>query len=237
MIKSTPAEIAARFDADVERFSDLAAGQATIPDSALAQELLVAVAARHNPGPSSVLDLGCGAGNLTLRLLVALKTPPERIRLVDLSRQMLNRASERIRASGYAGDLETIHGDLRDVDLGGPHGAILAAAVLHHLRGEAEWRETFARLRNALVPGGLLLIHDMVATSLPAAGEIVRERYGKHLATLKDEAYRDAVFAYIEREDSPEGLADQILWLRDAGFEGVDVLHALDGFAAYVARA
>ncbi|RYG28630.1 class I SAM-dependent methyltransferase, partial [bacterium] len=85
MRKSTPAEIEARFDADVERFSDLATGQATIPDSALAQDLLVAVAARHSASPVSLLDLGCGAGNLTLRLLAGFERPPERVRLIDLS--------------------------------------------------------------------------------------------------------------------------------------------------------
>ncbi|RYG29419.1 class I SAM-dependent methyltransferase, partial [bacterium] len=119
--KSTPAEIEARFDADVERFSDLAAGQATIPDSALAQDLLVAVAARHNARPRSLLDLGCGAGNLALRLLMAFDTPPARVRLIDLSGPMLVRAEERIRATGFAGDLEAVQGDLREVDLGGGH--------------------------------------------------------------------------------------------------------------------
>lgn len=237
MEKSTPAEIEARFDADVERFSELAAGQATIPGSALAQDLLVSVAVLHDPAPESVLDLGCGAGNLTLRLLAQLHSPPERIRLIDLSGPMLERAADRIRAAGFRGDIETVKGDLRQVDLRGPHEVILAAAVLHHLRGEAEWRETFARLHAAIAPGGLLAVHDMVATKGFAAAEAVRRRYGKHLVELRDEAYRDHVFAYIEKEDTPESLADQILWLRDAGFESVDVLHALDGFAVYVAVA
>lgn len=236
MRKSTPDEIEARFDADVERFSDLSAGQATIPDSTLAQELLILVATRHNPAPRSVLDLGCGAGNLTLRLLSALDHAPERIRLVDLSGPMLDRASERIHATGYGGEVVAIKGDLREVDLGGPHDVIAAAAVLHHLRGEKEWRDTFARLHAALRPGGLLLVHDMVATTLPSAAQLVRERYGAHLSRLKDETFRDAVFAYIEREDTPESLVDQLLWLKDSGFESVDVLHALDGFAAYVAH-
>ncbi len=231
-MKSTPAEIEARFDADVERFSDLDAGQATIPGSALAQSLLVAVAVRHDPHPRSVLDLGCGAGNLTLRLLAALAEPPDRVRLVDLSRPMLDRATERLREAGYAGTIEAAKGDLRRTDLGEGHDVVLAAAVLHHLRGEREWRETLARLHRALRPGGLLLVHDMVAATIPAAATIVAERYGAHLAALRDEAYRDAVLASIAREDSPEPLGAQIAWLGEAGFRSVDVLHALDGFAA-----
>lgn len=237
MEKSTPAEIEARFDGDVERFSDLSAGQATIPGSVLAQDLLVSGAVLHDPAPESVMVLGCGAGNLTLRLLAQLHSPPEEIRLVDLSAPMLDRAVERIRATGFVGEIRPIKGDLREVELGGPHDLILAAAVLHHLRGESEWRETFDRLYQALRPGGLLLVHDMVAAQSPAATALMRARYGKHLTELRDEAYRDHVFAYIEKEDTPESLVSQILWLKDAGFESVDVLHALDGFAAYVAVA
>ena len=236
MAKSTPSEIEARFDALVENFSDLATGQPTIPNSALAQELLVSVAARHRPSPRSVLDLGCGAGNLTLRLLGALAHPPTRLRLVDLSRPMLDRAE---RASGRrratTGELELVKGDLREVPLGRLHDFVLAAASLHHLRGEAEWRGTFARLHEALAPGGLLLVHDLVASRVSAADTVVRGRFGEHPVAMKDEAFRDHVLAYIEAEDSPEPLGDQIVWLREAGFLSVDVLHADAGFAAYVA--
>ena len=235
MEKSTPAEIEARFDADVERFSDLKAGQATVPGSALAQEIIVSVAARAFPSPVSVLDLGCGAGNLTLRLLGALASPPERVRLVDLSAPMLARARDRVRVFPFSGEIEIVKGDLRAVEFGGPHDVVLAAAVLHHLRSESEWRAVLGRVFSSLRPGGLLLVHDMTAFGLPAASSVMAERYGAHLVGLRDEAYRDAVFAYIAREDSPAALSDQFTWAREAGFGGPDVVHALDGFAAWVA--
>jgi tRNA (cmo5U34)-methyltransferase len=51
------------------------------------------------------------------------------------------------------------------------------------------------------------------------------ERYGKYLAQLKDEAYRDHVFNYVAAEDSPRPLMFQLDLLRSVGFQEVEVLH------------
>ena len=64
----------------------------------------------------------------------------------------------------------------------------------------------------------------------------MRHRYGKYLAQLKDEAYRDQVFAYIEREDTPRSLMFQLELLRAVGFSKVEVLHKNSCFAAFGAR-
>ena len=50
---------------------------------------------------------------------------------------------------------------------------------------------------------------------------------------LKDEAYRDQVFAYIEKEDTPRSLMFQLDLLREVGFSQVDVLHKNACFAAF----
>jgi tRNA (cmo5U34)-methyltransferase len=232
MRKSTVEEIRARFDADVERFSNLETGQAAAVDSPLGMSLVTEAAAATTPRPDEVLDLGCGAGNYTLALLHRLPTPPKRIRLVDLSRPMLDRAASRLREAGFAGEIEKVHGDLREIDLGTPD-IVLAAAVLHHLRTPGEWETTFARLHAAIRPGGGLWVYDMVAFENPVVDAMMRRRYGEYLSGLRDDAYRDHVFAYIEAEDTPTPLTYQIDLLRRSGFAQVDVLHANSGFAVY----
>src|SRR5581483_7290434 len=69
MAKSTFDEIRARFDADVERFSNLETGQSATMDAALCLRLVAEVAARTAPHAQDVIDVGCGAGNYTLALL------------------------------------------------------------------------------------------------------------------------------------------------------------------------
>src|SRR5262249_29482413 len=151
-MKSTVEEIRARFDNDVERFSNLETGQSATIDAPLVLELISRAAAATNPGATDLLDVGCGAGNYSLKLLQSL--PDLNVTLIDLSRPMLERAEQRLRTAAK-GRIEILQGDIRDLDLGeGRFDVILAAAVLHHLRTAAEWEAVFAKLFKSLRPGG-----------------------------------------------------------------------------------
>lgn len=228
--KSTPEEIRQRFDHDVERFSQLETGQTSTVDAALALDLIASAAARTTPHAEALLDLGCGAGNFTLKLLQNL--PNLHCTLVDLSLPMLERAQSRIDAP-----TTLIQDDLRDLDLGHEaYDIILAAAVLHHLRSREEWESVCAKLFAALRPGGSLWIFDLVAHEIDAVQTILWERYGEYLMALKGGGYRDHVFAYIEREDSPIPITTQCDLLRGAGFTEIDILHKNTCFAALGAR-
>ena len=66
---------------------------------------------------------------------------------------------------------------------------------------------------------------DLVESAIPAVQRLMWTRYGEYLATLKDESYRDHVFAYVEKEDTPRPLTYQLDLLREVGFAQVDGLH------------
>src|SRR3546814_7106596 len=97
MDKSTIEEIKARFDNDVERFSNLDTGQLSTIDARISLELITEAARRIVPNAENVLDIGCGAGNYSLTMLS--KIPDLNCTLVDLSKQMLDKALERDRKS------------------------------------------------------------------------------------------------------------------------------------------
>src|ERR1700690_2523433 len=141
-MKSSVNEIRQRFDADVERFSNLETGQSATVDGPLAMALVAHAAAATTPQARQVLDVGCGAGNYTLKLLERL--PNLDVTLIDLSKPMLDRAMERVRQA-TDGRIMTIQGDIREIELpDGKFDIILAAAVLHHLRADQEWQDAFA---------------------------------------------------------------------------------------------
>lgn len=230
-MKSSVEEIRQRFDADVERFSNLQTGQSATVDAPLAMTLVAKAAATTTPSARHVLDIGCGAGNYTLKLLELL--PNLDVTLIDLSRPMLDRAAERVRGMS-SGRITLIQGDVRAVV---PHDVkfdvILAAAVLHHLRTESEWHAVYATLFRALNPGGSLWVFDLIESSIPAVQELMQHQYGEYLTQLKDESYRDHVFAYVEKEDTPRPLMFQLDLLRQVGFTQVDILHKNVCFAAF----
>ena len=229
--KSTVEEIRQRFDADVERFSNLETGQSATVDAPLAMNLVTEAAAATTRHAKDVLDVGCGAGNYTLKLLERL--PNLNVTLVDLSRPMLDRAVERIQPKTN-GSVESIPSDIRELELGSERfDIILAAAVLHHLRSDDEWRVVFQKFHDSLRPNGSIWIFDLVESSIPEVQDLMWQRYGKYLTALKDEAYRDAVLAYVAKEDTPRSVTFQLGLLRTVGFSEVEILHKNSCFAAF----
>jgi len=229
--KSSIDEIRSRFDRDVDRFSNLESGQGSTVDAPLVLDLIARAAAAINPRATRALDVGCGAGNYSLKLLEVL--PELSLELLDLSAPMLDRAVERLRAAG-AREVVTCQGDLREIVLTPErYDVVVAAATLHHLRGDEEWEQAFRKLHASLKVGGSLWISDLVAHSEPALQELMWARYGEYLTGLRDEAYRDEVFAYVEREDSPRSLLCQVDLLRSVGFDRVEILHKNSVFAAF----
>jgi tRNA (cmo5U34)-methyltransferase len=229
--KSTIAEIRARFDHEVERFSNLQTGQQATIDAPLVLELVAQTARRHLRPGSAVLDLGCGAGNFTLRVLQ--EVGALECHLVDLSDPMLTRAKKRMSEAG-ATSVKTYQQDLRDLPFEeNAFDCILAGAVLHHLREENEWQAVFARLHRWLKPGGRLYVADLAFFDVPDAQELMWQRYGDYLTRLGGDDYRTKVFAYIEKEDSPRSLSFQLDLLKATGFSHYDVLHRNSVFACY----
>jgi tRNA (cmo5U34)-methyltransferase len=231
--KSSVQEIRQRFDGDVERFSNLETGQSATIDAPLVLELISSAAAATSPRATHVLDVGCGAGNYTLKLLEKLPTLAGGT-LIDLSRPMLDRAVQRIAVAAPHASITPMQGDVRELELGeAKFDVILAAAVLHHLRDDREWEGTFAKFHRALRPGGSIWISDLVVHELPAVHTLMWQRYGEYLVSFKGEKYRDDVFAYIEKEDTPRSLTYQLELLRRVGFRRVEVLHKNSCFATF----
>jgi tRNA (cmo5U34)-methyltransferase len=229
--KSTLEEIRRRFDGEVERFSNLETGQSATMDAPLVLDLIARAAAAVNPQADRLLDIGCGAGNYTLKLRQFL--PLRAVTLIDLSRNMLDRAVERIAAAASL-EVQAMQCDIRDAILPAESFDVaVAAATLHHLREEDEWMRVFAAVHRALKPGGSFWISDLVSHQEPAIEELMWRRYGEYLTGLKGEEYRDRVFAYIAAEDTPRPLAWQLDRLLRSGFRTVEVLHKNSCFAAF----
>jgi len=229
--KSNLEEIRKRFDGDADRFSNLETGQAATLDAPLAMELITQAAVSCTAKIRRVLDIGCGAGNNTLKLLQYVS--PFDCDLVDLSRPMLERAHARIVAVN-SGQIGIFQGDFRTLDLPDEgYDVILAAAVLHHLRDDQDWETAFRRIYRLTAPGGSVWITDLVSHENEQVQSMMWERYGEYLKSLGGEEYKNEVFAYIDREDSPRPVTYQLDLLRSVGFDHMELLHKNSCFAAF----
>ena len=229
--KSTIEEIRTRFDNDVERFSNLDTAQVSTIDATVSLELITESAKRIVPQAENLLDIGCGAGNYTLRMLE--KLPNLNCTLVDLSKPMLNRAFERVSAQTER-EVTILQGDIREVELMSNHfDIILAGAVLHHLRDDKDWETTFQKLYSILRPGGCLMISDLVTQETEVMTEYTWERYGDYLESIDGSAYRQKVLDYVAKEDSPRSVTYQMQLMKETGFRHVEILHKNMCFGAF----
>jgi tRNA (cmo5U34)-methyltransferase len=231
MKKSTTAEIRERFDNDVERFSNLDTGQLTTLDAKISLELITEAAKRIVPKAEQLLDIGCGAGNYSLKMLS--KLPNLECTLVDLSGPMLNKASERVSEQTNK-KVHVVQGDVREVFLKQNHfDIILAGAVLHHLRDDQDWETCFQKIFDLLKPGGCFMISDLITQDSEILSEYTWERYGAYLEDLGGKDYRQKVLDYVAKEDSPRSMNYQLDLMKKVGFSKVEILHKNMCFGAF----
>lgn len=231
MKKSTVNEIKERFDKDVERFSHLETGQVATIDAKISLELITEASRRIVPHAQTLLDIGCGAGNYALKMLS--KLPNLSCTLVDLSKPMLDKAMERV-SKETSQKVEILQGDIRQVELKENHyDIILAGAVLHHLREDADWEATFQKIFTLLKKGGCFMISDLITQDNPLLNAYTWEKYGDYLESVGGAAYRKDVLAYIKKEDSPRSINYQLDLMKKVGFSSIEMLHKNMCFGAF----
>lgn len=229
--KATLTEIEERFDKDVERFSNLETGQVSTIDATLSLELLTQAVVTVVPQAKNILDLGCGAGNYTIKLLELI--PNFDLTLVDLSKAMLDKAVERISAINK-NSITAIQTDFLNLEL--PQNSfdgVVTGAALHHLRENADWEAVFNKVYKSLKKGGCFFVSDLVIHDHPALNKLMWKRYADYLINIGGKEYQEQVYEYIEKEDTPRSVGFQLDLMKKVGFSYAEVLHKNSTFAVF----
>jgi SAM-dependent methyltransferase len=209
------------------------------------------VVALARPGAKRVVDLGCGAGCLTDRLLRRL--PGATVVGVDLDPRLLALARRRLEPFGRRAVL--VRADLRDPAWARQAGSDLDAAVsattLHWLSAE-RLAGLYRQVAALLAPGGAFLNADHVASSVPGVQQVWDEARNQAVAAkgLADDwrsfwdAFNKALGVDGEQFDRRlfgpwEGVEEglPLAWhsreLAAAGFAGFDCYWRCGGDAVY----
>lgn len=196
-----------------------------IPLLDVQEDVLRRLLDRHERPVVRFLDVGCGAGAIS-ELVLDSRGGSEGV-LVDFSAPMLERAGAQL--AGHAGRWQALSADLNDPSWrdglpAGRYDAILSGLAIHHLPAERK-RALFAELLDLLEPGGLFVNMDFVAVDGPLRG-----LFDEEMLAAAVRAEREAGGTHSEHEvdledddDRPDTVEDQLRWLREAGFEQVEV--------------
>ena len=219
-------------------------GRYFVPERERQLQIIVDLVPRFD-GPGTIVELCCGEGLLAEAILD--RFPTYTVHGFDGSTEMLQRAQERLARFGgrfQASPFDLAARSWRDVD--DPVHAVVTSLALYHLDGPQK-QVLFRDIYAILAPGGAFIIADVVEPAHPLGRELAADAW--------DEAVRERAleldgttegFALFERErwnmyryfdpediDKPSRLFDQLKWLEQAGFGGVDGYWMRAGHAVF----
>jgi tRNA (cmo5U34)-methyltransferase len=185
------------------------------------------------------LDLGAGGG--AFAELVLETHPGSTGVLVDFSEPMAAAAKHRLTA--HAGRWEYVFADLSDPSWSralpdGRYDAVVSALCIHHLPDERK-RALYTQAYDLLEPGGIFLNWEHVAAQGIGDGMLEEWMLDRLVAAERDRPDprpdEEVVREYLEAADE-DILADaevQCRWLREIGFEDVDVFFKIPEMAIF----
>ncbi len=165
-----------------------------------------------------VVDLGCGSGQLALRLAATARS----MVAVDLSRAMLERLEKQADDAGLT-NVETILAALQTLELpAGSVDVIVSNYAFHHLR-DPQKAEVLKRAARWLRPGGVVVIGDMMFSI--RAGSADREIISSKVLNMARKGpagwwriTKNAWRFVVARKECPAPIATWETMFRDAGF-------------------
>jgi tRNA (cmo5U34)-methyltransferase len=167
-----------------------------------------------------VLDLGSGWGPLAEGVLAY--RPQATVTLVDVSPPMLEHARTRLNAYQDRTRYEQrdfAHAGWID-GLGGPFDAAVSGLAVHNLEEPAQIARVYADVAGLLRPGGCYLNLEILSPAGPQMTAIDRRLQADEQGSDPDAA----MATELSPGGPPLSLADQLEWLRSAGFAEVDCL-------------
>ena len=146
---------------------------------------------------TTVLDVGCGPGDVMIRL--ARRCPSLKITGIDGSPTMIQLAAKVIDDSGLSRTIEVLQGYVPGLPLTTGHfDAILSKDFLHHLPNPMVlWQE----IRRLIKPGGFVCVMDLRRPdSTAAARQIVQDVAGNEPEILQTDFYNSLLAAFTPEE-------------------------------------
>lgn len=176
-----------------------------------------------------ILDLGAGTGLLTKYLFE--KYPKAEFTLIDISEEMLKLAKNRFQRYNNFKYItaDYLEHDFKNFDI------IISSLSIHHIEDEDK-KKLYKKIYDALNPEGIFLNADQVIGSTPNIDKTYQRSWiekideNKFTGPEKDTAIERMKF------DKPATFEDNIKWLRNCGFEDVDLCYKYYSFCIFYAK-
>jgi trans-aconitate 2-methyltransferase len=205
-------------------------------------EMLGAIARCLPTDASRILELGCGTGELSLKVMEC--CPSAQLVGIDYSPRMITFVRSKIESAGYAHRWRGVEMDFGEwannqgSEAGTGFDAVVSSLAIHHLSDEMKLK-LFGQICQTLNPGGIFWNADPVLPESPQLSEFyqkAREEWcNSHGTTLEDvrsKMGRSETHGY-SNHDQLATLDAHLQMLKTAGFESVAVPWKYYGLAVF----
>ena len=173
----------------------------------------------HDHLVEHVLDIGCGNGIVTDRLMS--KYGGSKYTLVDASAEMLALCRQRF----LDRRVDYIQSYFSEFDFPiATYDLAVAGFSLHHCDGE-EKQQLFKKIHTALKPGGLFVISDLFINKSDEDHPALLKEWEAHVRNHNPGGNKWAwLMEHYAAFDRPDNLENQRTWLIKAGFSEVKII-------------
>ncbi len=206
-------------------------------------EMLNAIAHCIPATAQRILELGCGTGELSLKILH--RYPSAQIIALDYSPRMVQFAKNKIESAGYINRWKGIEADFGEwtnepdkINIGIGFDACVSSLAIHHLTNEMKLK-LFQRIRESLNRSGGFWNADPIlpeSDALAAVYQAMREEWaafnGTTLAEVRAKIGKSAPHGY-SHPDQLATLDNHLQMLKTAGFETVAAPWKYYGLAVF----
>ena len=179
--------------------------------------------------PIRVIDLGCGTGTISQRVLAVF--PNAHVTCLDLAENMVEMAKVKLAGHPHA---RYLVGDFNAFAFDAQYDVAVSSLALHHLVTDADKRAFYRQIYDALAPGGVFYNADVVLGSSDALQAMyMRKWQGFMRQNVSCDEMENTWLPKYYDEDRPARLIDHLAWLTGVGFIDVDVVWKYYNYAVY----
>lgn len=196
-----------------------------IPDYLRFNALIPRLAAK----PGTVLDIGCGTGNTSARILEAY--PKAKLTCIDPSPAMIGIARRKL------GDSVTfMESPVEAFQTEERFDLAVSVMVMHNIQTTARRQEVYEKIYSALNPGGAYVSVDIFKGECDLSQKLFMKYWRDFmLESMPMDEVDGKWLALYKEKDKPLKMSEQLAMLKKAGFSSVDIIHKSMNFGLILA--
>ncbi len=142
----------------------------------------------------TVLDLGCGPGDISIRLLQS--RPTLHVTGVDASGPMIHWAEDAVRQAGLEDRIHLICQRFQDLQLDRPADAVISNSLVHHVPNAFQF---WYAVKTCAKPGAPVLVMDLLRPETPEEAQALVDQYAAdEPEQLRHDFYHSLLSAFTE---------------------------------------